>query len=210
MNKFVLRAVSIAAGLAALSLPMSAIAESSNVIGAGPQSASARVDFRVVIQRVLFLQVGTGTAAANNATINLIDFNVPLANVGDGTPIAATAGSGDLGNGAVTARVRANAGQVTLTASTAGALTDSLGSGNTLSFSQFSTTATSLTTGAVLAAPALVDGPGVGVPVPLTGIITNIDARWTYAYLNAAVVPPGSYGGVGSNNSRVTYTASVL
>lgn len=210
MNKFVLRAVSATAGLAALSLPMSAIAESSNVVGAGSLTASARVDFRVVIQRVLFLQVGTGTAAANNTTINLIDFDVPLANVGDGTPITATVGSGDLGSGAVTARVRANAGAVTLVSSTVGALTDSLGSGNTLAFTQFSTTATSLAGGPILAAPALANGLGGSVGVPVTGIITNIDARWTYAYLNAAVVPPGSYGGVGSNNSRVTYTASVL
>ena len=210
MNKFVLRAVCAAAGLAALSLPMSAIAESSIVIGAGPQSTSARVDFRVVIERVLFLQVGAGTPAAANGLINLIDFNVPLANVGDGTPIAATLASGDLGNGAVTARVRANAGAVTLVSSTVGALTDSLGGGNTLSFSQFSTTATSLSGGPILAAPALANGLGGSVAVPATGTITNIDARWTYAYLNAAIVPPGIYGGVGTNNSRVTYTASVL
>ncbi len=43
-------------------------------------------------RKVLFLQVGTGTLFANNGTIDLIEFVVPAANVGDGNPVAATAG----------------------------------------------------------------------------------------------------------------------
>ena len=37
----------------------------------------------------------------------------------------------------------------------------------------------------------------------------NRDAKWTYTYANAAVVAPGTYGGTNTNNSRVTYTASM-
>ena len=38
--------------------------------------------------------------------------------------------------------------------------------------------------------------------------VINRDAKWTYGYANAAVVPGGIYGGAGgTNNGRVTYTA---
>jgi hypothetical protein len=39
--------------------------------------------------------------------------------------------------------------------------------------------------------------------------IVNQDARWTYSYANTALVPSGTYGGVNTNNGRVTYTASL-
>ncbi len=42
-----------------------------------------------------------------------------------------------------------------------------------------------------------------------TGVV-NQSAAWTYSYANSVVVPAGTYGGVGVNNGRVTYTASVL
>jgi hypothetical protein len=35
------------------------------------------------------------------------------------------------------------------------------------------------------------------------------DAQWAYTYRNQTTPPPGSYGGVNTNNGRVTYTASV-
>ena len=40
--------------------------------------------------------------------------------------------------------------------------------------------------------------------------VTDRTANWSYNYLNASVVPPGTYGGVNTNNSRVTYTATML
>lgn len=206
MNKFSLRAVCAAASLAALGMPMGAHAESVIQTGAGALTASARLDFRVTIPRMLFLQVGTGTPMATNTGINLIDFVVPAANAGDGTPITATAGSGDLGSGTVTARVLGNAGAVTLTSTTLGALTNGV---DTLSFSQIGTAATANTTGSVLAAPALADGATTTTVVPAAASIVNRDARWTFSYLNAALVPPGTYGGAGTNNGRVTYTASM-
>lgn len=207
MNKFSIRAISAAAGIAALAMPMLANAESNAQTGAGALTATARLDFRVTVPKVLFLQVGTGTALATNTTVNLIDFTVPAANAGDGTPIAATAASGDLGNGTVTARVVGNNGNVTLTSTTVGALGN--GIGDTLSFGQIGTTAAVLTSATALAAPALADASVTSTTVPATGRIVNRDARWTFAYLNTALVPPGTYGGINANNSRVTYTASM-
>jgi hypothetical protein len=208
MKKFSRRVICVAASLTTLGMPMLANAESTVVTGAGALSASARLDFRVTIPKVLFLQVGTGTSMANNGAFSLIDFTVPAANVGDNSVIAATAGSGDLGSGAVTARVLGNGGDVTLTSTTAGPLGN--GAGDTLSFAQIATAATTLVSTTALAAPALADGATTTTTVPAVGKIVNRDARWTFTYLNAAAVPPGTYGGVGVNNGRVTYTASVL
>lgn len=193
----------------AVAIPLMAGAESQFTTGAGsPITASARLDFQITIPKVLFLQVGTGTPNATNATINQIAFTVPAANVGDSSVIAATAASGDLGNGAVTAKVVGNNGTITFTSTTAGALGN--GAGDTISYGQIATAVTTLTSATALAHPTLTDGATTTVTLaPASGKVVNRDARWTYSYLNAAVVPPGTYGGVNTNNSRVTYTASM-
>ena len=207
MNKFFTRAAGAGAALAVCGIPMIANAESNVQTGAGALTATARLDFRVTVPKVLFLQVGTGTQLGTNATINLIDFVVPAANLGDGGVIAATAGSGDLGNGTVTAKVIGNNGNVTLTSTTVGALGN--GAGDTLSFGQIATAASVLTSATALAAPTLADAATTSSTVPAVGKIVNRDAKWTFSFLNTAVVPPGTYGGVNANNSRVTYTASM-
>lgn len=206
MNKCFLRVLTIASAVAAIGLPLASHAESS-IQTVAAANATARLDFRVTVPRVLFLQIGTGTSMANNATINLIDFVVPGASLGNGTAIAATAASGDLGNGVVTARVIGNNGTVTLTSTTAGALGN--GSGSTLSFSQIKTTPSVLTSATALAAPALADAATTSTTVPPTANIVNRDAKWTFSFLNTALVPAGTYGGVNTNNGRVTYTASM-
>ena len=206
MNKFALRAVCAAAGLAALGMPMWAHAESNVQTGTGTLSATARLDFRVTVPKVLFLQVGTGTMMATNTGINLIDFTVPAGSAGNGTPIAASAG-GDVSPGVVTARVRGNNGTITLVTSTTGALTNL--AGDTLSFAQIGASAAAGATPSLFAAPALSNGSS-STAVPVTGgSITDRDALWTFSYLNAALVPPGTYGGT-ATNGRVTYTATML
>ena len=206
ISKAMRRAGCLAAALAA-AVPVASHAESNISTGNGALTANARLDFRVTIPKVLFLQVGTGTSLAANGTINLIDFVVPAANVGDATPIAATAVSGDLGAGTVTARVIGNNGAVTLTSTSTGALSN--GSGDTISFGQISGAAAVLTSATPLAVPAIIDGGTTTTNVPAVGKIVNRDARWTFQYLNAAAVAPGIYGGVNTNNGRVTYTASM-
>jgi hypothetical protein len=206
MKTNLLKAAVLAALVAA---PMLSNAESTFTTGAGsPITASAKLDFQIVIPKILFLQVGTGTNMAANATVNQIAFSVPAANVGDGTVISATAGSGDLGNGVVTARVIGNNGTVTFTSTTVGALGN--GAGDTISYGQIATAAAANTSVVVLAHPTLADAATTTVTLtPAAGKVLNRDAKWTYTYANAAVVPPGTYGGVNTNNSRVTYTASM-
>ena len=206
MSKFLMRALATAATAAVIGMPAAVRAES-NVQNTAATNATARLDFRITVPRVLFLQVGTGTNLANNTAVDLIDFVVPAAGIGSGSPIAATALSGDLGNGTVTARVLGNNGAVTLTSTTTGALGN--GAGDTISFGQISTTAAVLTSATALAAPALADAATTSTSVPAAGKIVSRDAKWTFSFLNSAVVSPGTYGGVNTNNSRVTYTASM-
>ena len=163
----------------------------------------------VVSVTVPAAQVGTGSLFANNSSVNLITFSVPAASVGNGTAVAATAGSGDIGNGTVTARVFGNGGTaVSLSASNGGALSD--GSGNTISWAQITTTASALAGVPTLLNPiTLVNG--ASTPVSLTAVsgVVNQGAQWTYSYANTATPVGGTYGGVNTNNGRVTYTATL-
>ena len=195
--------------LAIAATPLIANAESAFTTGAGtPITASARLDFQITIPKVLFLQVGTGTANAANATINQIAFTVPAANVGDASVINATLASGDLGNGVVTAKVVGNNGNITFTSTTLGALGN--GSGDTISYAQIGTAVALNTSAVALAHPALADAATTSVTLtPAAGKVISRDAKWTFKYLNNNVVAPGTYGGVNANNSRVTYTASM-
>ena len=199
-------------GVAAMTLPLIATAESNYQTGTGGLSATAHVDFTITIPRTLYLRVGTGSAypatLANGATIDLITFSPALATLGNNTPIAGT--GGDIGGGVETAAILTNSNTVSLTATATGALTDA--SGDTIPYTQINTVASALT-GAdmLLTAPTLTNG--VSAPVTLTAAANKTiaaDAKWTYTYQNAAVVPAGTYGGVNVNNGRVVYTATIL
>ena len=149
------------------------------------------------IPRVLLLQVGT--LGANN--IDLVEFNLGTIEPGAGGQVGRTNG------GFVPVRVLGNAGNIGLTATTTGALNDGT-PGNTISFAKISAT----TSNNLLPHPALVDGAaGASTPlVPNVGTrVTDLSANWTFQYLNDTVVAAGTYGGVGTNNGRVTYTASM-
>lgn len=198
----------LAAALLA-AVPMMANAESTFTTGTGtPITANAKLDFQVTVPKILYLRVGAGTDMASLGTVNMISFAVPAANIGDNSPIAATTTSGDLNNGTVTARVIGNNGNITFTSTTLGALGN--GSGDTISYSQIGTTVAALSPGVPLPHPTLADGATTTVALtPVTGKVINRDARWTYTYLNNNVVAPGTYGGAGVNNGRVTYTASM-
>src|SRR3546814_3073592 len=155
---------------------LAANAESQYVDGSG--SASADLDFQIIIPRILFLRVGTGTDFADNGAIDLISFNVPGASLGNGTAVAATATSGDLGNGAVTARVLGNGGNVTLTSTTLGALSN--GAGSTISYSQIETAVTALggVPGAAMPHPTLADTGTGSVALASTAGIVDRGATW--------------------------------
>ena len=197
----------------ALATPMFVHAESATVTGGGALNTAARLDFSITIPKVLFLRVGTGGlyGAASNGTINLIDFQVPVANIGDGTSITATAASGDLANGAVTALLRSNAGVVTLLAATTGALTNA--TADTIPWSEIGIASSNLVAPAFantfphLAALPLTGNSANFAPAPVAKV-TNVGSTWTFTYKNTNTVPFGTYGPTA--NGRVTYTASVL
>ena len=180
--------------------PLAANAESTTVTTG---SANARLDFQVTIPRVLMLQVGS-----SGTGIDQIDFDMSATpgNVGNGTPVAGT--GGDLGAGSVTAKVLGNNGNVTLVASASGPLTNA--AGDTIPFSEISTTATAGTTSTTLAAPVLSNGASASVSLTAVAKIVKQDAKWTFAYKNTNPVAPGVYGGsAAGGNGRVTYTASM-
>ena len=185
-----------------LVIPFGANAESSLQTACTPCTANARVDFSIVIPKILFLRVG-----AAGAGIDQITFTVPAASVGNA--VAQTGAGGDLGTGSVTAIVQGNNGTVTLTATNGGALGN--GATGTINYSEIVTTPSALGGfGTLLSAPVLGNLTSSTITInPAPSLIVNAGARWTYTYANTTVVEPGTYGGVNLNNSRVTYTASM-
>lgn len=196
--KLIVSAVSLAA------LPSLVLAESDFVVGAG--TASAKLDFQITIPRVLFLQVGTGTFGVDNTTVDLIEFAPTAADViNAASPISGT--GGNLTGGAVTARLFGNAGAITLTSQTSGALNN--GGADSISWSEISTTVAAIS--GTLPHPTLADtgAPSVNPAITNGTKVTNLHSSWTYAYSNPAAAAAGTYGGVNINNGRVTYTAAM-
>ncbi len=167
------------------------------------------VDFTIVIPEFLFLRVGSGTGTAYGGftdvgSIDHIVWTPSAAQVGQG---ALSASGGDLSGGVETAVVVANNGNVTLSATTNGPLSD--GRGDTISYAAITTSASHYTTGTTLVAPSLADGATNTVMLTAVHRVVQQDARWAYTYANAEVPGSGAYGGVNTNNGRVTYTASL-
>ena len=182
----------------ALATPLLASAESQLITGAG--SAVARLDFRVVVPRVLFLGVGTGAAGlTNNTTIDTVTFDYTSNPAAVGTGAAAGAITGNV----VPVRVVGNNGQVSLTAATTGALTNA--TADTIPWSEITATS-SLPALPSPVIPATGTGAGSNVTLSSGTKITDRSANWTFSYANNAVVAPGTYG---TTNGRVTYTASM-
>ena len=173
-------------------LPQWALAESTQTVGAG--TATARLDFRVIIPRVLMLQVGT--VGVNNVDTVTFDYTNNGADVGT-TAVAAT-----VTGAVVPVRVKGNSGPVTLTATTAGALTNA--AADTIPWTEISSTSSN----AGLPSP-VIPATGVGASAAVTVTsgtkVTDQSANWTFAYANNNLVAPGTYG---VTNGRVTYTAS--
>lgn len=175
---------------------------------AGTLTATANLDFTIIVPRMLYLRVGTAAAAlTSTTTIDNIVYTGPGANNGDGTVIAGV--GGDLTAGAVTARLVGNGGPITLSSTTLGALSN--GAGDTISYSQISTAVAALVSATALPHPTLVDGASTALTITPAGgsKVVNRDAKWTFTYLNTGVAGAGTFGGVNVQNGRVTYTASM-
>ncbi len=207
MKKLILvSALSLASLLSA-----SARAESTFVNPAVTGStATARLDFSIVIPQVLFLRVGSAVP------IDAISFTVPGANVGDASVIAGV--GGDLTAGAVTVRAYGNGGNISLNSTTTGELANA--TGETIPWSQISVAAAALPgpgtagyTNAAITHPAFnlgaTGGAGTATILPATNKVVRVEGQWTYTYLNTNVVAAGTYG-TSARAGRVTYTATQL
>jgi hypothetical protein len=192
VNKSLILKSAIALALAA---PLLASAESQLVVGAG--TASADLNFRVVVPRVLFLAVGTGAAGlATNTTVDTVTFDYTTNPAALGTGAAAGAITGNV----VPVRVLGNNGVIALTSTNTGALTNA--TGDTIPWSQI-TAASSDAPNFASPAPS---GAAVNLALSSGTKVTNRTANWTFSYANTAVVAPGTYG---TTNGQVTYTASM-
>lgn len=176
-------------GVAALGLiaMTPAMAESDFVTGNGAIAANADVDFQINIPRFISFRVGS-----NGATVDEVVFNVPAANLGDGSDIAAAS------NGTLGVNLLGNVGAISLTATTSGPLTN--GSDN-ISWSEILTSSDL----AALNVPGIIDGGTGGAQNVAANVgtsIVNRSANWTFDYSNTNVVGAGTYSGT------VTFTAS--
>ncbi|MEO8346963.1 MAG: hypothetical protein ABI607_14830 [Betaproteobacteria bacterium] len=211
---FWLTAAAVASAIALSASP--ARAESTFISGAG--TATARLNFSIVIPKFVFLQVGTGSSLATNAAIDTILFDMTgaVTSVGNGTAQAGT--GGDLLAGSVTARVLGNnfTAAVNLSATTTGAMSNGT---NTISWSEISVaapTAIAVTPAAAstLSHPGTLLAPfadGAATTVSLTPVarVINQAAKWTFSYKNTNVPPSGTYGNTVANNGQVTYSIAM-
>lgn len=180
---------------AMLATPLLAQAESTLVNGAG--NATARLNFSVVIPRVLFLGVGTmsTTPRATNGTVDTVTFTYSNpANIGTGAAPDSTT------NGTLGVAVFGNNGQITLSVANPTNLVGALpGNTDVIPFTQISVASDATT----LAAPAFggtAVQPALNAPASR---ITNRTANWTFTYANTAAVSADTYTG------QATYTAAM-
>jgi hypothetical protein len=195
MKSLTLKKVVLAVALAAA--PMLASAESDLNTAAGPSASSARLDFRIIVPRFLYLAVGTNTAMADNTSVDRVEWNVTLANLGTGA-LAPTSATG-LGH-PVPVRLMGNGGAIGLTSTTTTAGLTNV-AGDVISW----TTITGTGTGGITHPNPIATGTSASSPIAATTgtKVTDRTGTWTFSYSNAAVVPEGTY------NGQVTYTASM-
>lgn len=165
-----------------------------NTTSAVNQTATANLNFRITVPRIIFLSVGTGAFFTNTATVDFVDFTLTPAQVATpGNVLGVSTATG----GVVNARVFGNGGPINLTASGPAAGLTSAGL-PAVPWSEISFSSNN----ASLNHPAIGLG-SAGVPTPLaaTGGVVNQSATWTFNYANAAPIAAGTY------NGQVTYTA---
>ena len=185
---------------AAVAAVFSAQAESDLTLApATGGSASAKLDFRITVPRIIFLRVGTGTNFADAlgaANINLVDFTLTANNLTSGAAIAGVPNAGASATaGAVDARVLGNGGSVSFTAVGSGAGLVAPGVATPVAWSQIAPTAAG-------SLPHPVIG-GAATSLTATNNVVNASSTWTFNYTNSAAIAAGVYTG------QVTYTAAL-
>lgn len=170
------------------------------VDNSAPYATSARLDFRLTIDKFIFLRLGTSGTGIDTATFVLVPSIPPVPTTpveGAALPVpwsgAAPAFGVSAAGNAVGVEVRSNAGAVSLRA----VMTAPLSSGvNTISTADIGI----VSDNAELPAPPLpASGVGTGTPVAITGtsqqnLVTERTATWTFS-LAAVARPAGVYTG---------------
>lgn len=169
--------------VAAFGAAFAAQAESTVNSGAALNLAtSARLNVSVVVPRVIYLRVGTGTDFTPSGTIDTVSFT-PGAAAGNATAIA----------GGATVAVRLFSTGTGVTLGSTGSGTGLANGALVIPWTQISATSVGLTHPTIGAAASA---------VAPTGAITDRIAVWTFSYANAAAAA-GTYTG------QVTYTATL-
>lgn len=181
------------AGVASLGLiaMTPALADSEFDVGNGALSASADLDFEIVIPRFLYLQVGSAGTTVDQVSFDLSGVASIAdvdANIGTGTAVA--------GDSTVGVRLVSNAGDVDL---------EAVGSGTGLSNGTDIIPWSQITGTAATGGATGLDVPVVGaaaITIPASGGVVNRTDTWSFEYANDNLVAGGTYTGT------VTYTAT--
>ncbi|HEY9143860.1 MAG: hypothetical protein CL625_03380 [Arenimonas sp.] len=181
------------AGVASLGLiaMTPALADSEFDTGNGALSASADLDFEIVIPRFLYLQVGSAGTIVDEVSFDLSGVASIAdvdANIGTGSPVA--------GDSTVGVRLVSNAGDVDL---------EAVGSGTGLSNGSEIIPWSQITGTAATGGATGLDVPVVGaaaITIPASDGVVNRTDTWSFEYANDNLVAGGTYTGT------VTYTAT--
>jgi hypothetical protein len=195
------------ASTAAIALAVAGLAGLSGVAQAesnlGSTSASASLDFQVVIPGLVFLQVGTGTFRQDIDTVNEIVFDLDAEALLASAPVAATSQSdGSNPAGTVSVRVWGNIGALQLS-STATELSD--GAGNSIPWSELTVLASGNGASPNFVPHNAFNADGVmSVLLNTQGNskLVNRQGTWAYTYANSTEPSAGTYIGT------VTYTVA--
>jgi hypothetical protein len=183
---------------AAVAAVFSAQAESDlNTSGVAGASASAKLDFRITVPRIIFLRVGTGTNFADalgGANIDRVDFTLTANDLTSGAAIAGASGAGAY---PIVARVLGNGGNVSFSATgPAVGLSGPVGS-TPVPWTQI---VPAVAAGGTLPHPVV---NGAITNLPATNSVVNATSNWTFNYANSTAIAAGVY------NGQVTYTAAL-
>ncbi len=182
-----------ATALGCVALSAQAESDINSSTGAGI-SATAHLNMRVTVPKMLFLRVGRGTNFADNTLRDRVTFTVSAANVGSAVPIAGT----NAPAGPMVARVLSNGGNVSFRAN--GALGGLAKGTRRIPWTQI----VASTSGGSLPHPVIGNGvAGAASTLGAVAGVVNQTSTWTFNYSNSNPVEFGTY------NGRVTYTASV-
>ncbi len=174
--------------------------------GNAPYQVDVELEFEIQVPNIIFFQIGSENDTVDTVTFDLSGVlpeqeNVELEGDNEFIPTA-TVNAAE--NGTIPIRLRANVGQVSITATVSGG-----GNGLVNENSQFLSfeLITTLSSDPAFPPPMLTNQGGNTVVISgnsYAGLVTDRAVNWTYQYSNPELPAAGTYIGT------VTYTASIF